>query len=257
MGYALRAKVLGATVVLGVLAFSPWESRAAAVWRTGVVFEPHRALTCTLNKTWSKARPEGASSTRAGGRWLRAEWQLREDRFDSSGRAPKGPPRGEFPYVFPAEGTYVKASERPKKPPKVFAKAQIERGTEGQDVMLACESRSYPCISYWDWYRHHEVTGDRLLLNGSGRRVFITESGHRSELILQHLDAAEDPGAYICVGSNRQGHHAAVVLLKVRSHFAALWPLLGIVFEMLLLFTILLCNKYCLGGRRQRRLLED
>ncbi|XP_051825143.1 basigin-like [Antechinus flavipes] len=260
MGFALRAKVLGLALVLGILAVSPWEVRTAAVWRTGVAFEPHLYLTCTLNKTEEEARPEEDLTAKSGGRWLRDAWQLREDRFDSSGKAPEAPkalPKGEFQFVFPDKPACAKPSKRLKKPPKVFAKPKIERAMEGQDVILACESRSYPCISYWDWYRHHEVNGDRLLLNGTGRRVFITESGHRSELILRRLDAAEDPGHYICVGSNSQGHHAAVVLLKVRSHFAALWPLLGIVFEMLLLFTILLFNEFCRGGREQHRRISS
>ncbi|XP_074133757.1 basigin-like [Sminthopsis crassicaudata] len=258
MGFALRAKVLGVAAVLGISVLYLGEFRAAAIWRTGVAFESHLYLTCTLNKSEEEARPQGDWTATSGSRWLRDEGQLQEDRFDSSGKVsdvPKTPPKGEFQFVFPAKPACVKPSQRLKKPPKVFAKPKIERAMEGQDAVLACESRSFPRIAYWDWYRHHEVNGDRLLLNGTGRRLFITESGHRSELILRRLDAAEDPGHYICVGSNSQGHHAAVVLLKVRSHFAALWPLLGIVFEMLVLFTIILFNEYCRAGQEQ--LLED
>ncbi|XP_036600151.1 basigin-like [Trichosurus vulpecula] len=245
MGFALLGRQLLAAL-LSVLVFAFWEVRSAAAWKTGAECEPQPLLTCTLNQTEEDARFEGHLPHTSGRPWLRGDRQLQKAGLGSPASealAPTEDQNGDDQCVFPGKGTGRKTSRREKERPEVFANPKTKQALEGEDVVLVCESHSCPSIDCWDWYRHHDVEGDVLLLNGTGQRVFITESAHRSELLLRRLVASEDPGQYICVGTNSEGYYAAVVLLKVRRQLAALWPFLGIVLELLVLFAIILLSE--------------
>ena len=61
----------------------------------------------------------------------------------------------------------------------------------------------------------------------------------KTELHISNLDLETDPGKYVCNGTNSEGTSQAVIVLRVRNRFAALWPFLGIVAEVLVLVTVI------------------
>lgn len=61
----------------------------------------------------------------------------------------------------------------------------------------------------------------------------------KTELHISNLDLETDPGKYACNGTNSEGTSQAVIVLRVRNRFAALWPFLGIVAEVLVLVTVI------------------
>ena len=67
----------------------------------------------------------------------------------------------------------------------------------------------------------------------------MVSSETKTELHILSLDLETDPGRYACNGTNSEGTSQAVVTLRVRNRFAALWPFLGIVAEVLVLVTVI------------------
>ncbi|XP_033926655.1 basigin [Melopsittacus undulatus] len=116
--------------------------------------------------------------------------------------------------------------------PKVTAYKKSEHGNEGDTGVLVCKSSSFPPVTSWIWYKH----GQEPIINGSGRYI-IKSSGNKTELRILKLNIEEDSGDYHCNATNAYGQGSATVNLRVRSRFAALWPFLGIVVEVLVLVT--------------------
>uniref|UniRef100_A0A8C6J2G7 Basigin n=1 Tax=Melopsittacus undulatus TaxID=13146 RepID=A0A8C6J2G7_MELUD len=118
--------------------------------------------------------------------------------------------------------------------PKVTAYKKSEHGNEGDTGVLVCKSSSFPPVTSWIWYKHGQEV--RPIINGSGRYI-IKSSGNKTELRILKLNIEEDSGDYHCNATNAYGQGSATVNLRVRSRFAALWPFLGIVVEVLVLVT--------------------
>ncbi|XP_004689463.1 PREDICTED: basigin isoform X2 [Condylura cristata] len=189
-------------------------------------------LTCAMNDS---------AVDITGHRWMKGDKLLREDllpdlrteyEVDHAERA------GEYSCIYLPEHA-GRASIQVPGPPKVKAVKSSENADEGDRVVLACKSDSFPPVLIWKWHRTNE-SGEQVITNSSrGDKYFVVSSDHKSELHILDLDVDADAGKYHCSASNAQGDGQDVITLRVRRHLAALWPFLGIVAEVLVLVTII------------------
>uniref|UniRef100_A0A8C0KZ71 Basigin n=1 Tax=Canis lupus dingo TaxID=286419 RepID=A0A8C0KZ71_CANLU len=122
--------------------------------------------------------------------------------------------------------------------PNIKAVKKSEHATERETVVLGCRSDSFPPVTDWVWYKV-ESSGDQVISNSSQSKFLVVSSETKTELRISNLDLETDPGKYVCNGTNSEGTSQAVIVLRVRNRFAALWPFLGIVAEVLVLVTVI------------------
>ncbi|XP_068918569.1 basigin-like [Petaurus breviceps papuanus] len=246
MGLAQLGKPLWA-VLLSVLVLALWEAQAAATEKTATESDLPSHLTRTLKQTEEESQLAGEWHT-SGRRWPKDDpaGEARLDCHAKDHEVSMEDPNGDYQCAFPGKVDDQKTSEREKERPKVFDNRQGEHALESEGINMVCESYSLPSLTYWSWYRHHEVKGEVFLLfNSTGRRVFITKGADLNELLLSLLSASQDYSQYICLGTNSQHKRVAMVLLGLRYHLVTLWPSLTIMFLMVVSFTIIGLYKRC------------
>ncbi|XP_054431971.1 basigin [Pteronotus mesoamericanus] len=202
-------------------------------------------LTCTLNSS---------DVVITGHRWEKGDRVLKEDK-ESSPRTEyevdTDERTGQYFCIFLPESV-GRTSVNVRGPPKVKAVKKSEHATEGETVVLACKSESFPPVTDWVWYKMSEA-GDQVLTNNSQNK-FVVSSETKTELHMHNLHLETDPGLYACNGTSEEGTDQAIITLRVRDRLAALWPFLGIVAEVLVLVTIIFIYE---KRRKSDEVLDD
>ncbi|KAJ8270072.1 hypothetical protein GJAV_G00110020 [Gymnothorax javanicus] len=146
---------------------------------------------------------------------------------------------GLYSCVYTTDGGEVKQDIEVKTVPHVGAYKHSEHGNEGDRGVLVCVSHGYPLPTDWQWFMLQEDNSEQPIVNGTDDKYEIKSMPNRTTLYVNHLDIEKDVGDYICRGMNELGTAEDKIHLRVRSRFAALWPFLGIVAEVIILIAII------------------
>ncbi|KAI5201419.1 basigin [Manis pentadactyla] len=218
-------------VVLALLGVEAGFGAGSSVWTSVDAVGPRTRLTCALNHSTTEI---------TGHRWVKGGRVLKEDTLPGLRTEYEVDPEdasGKYSCIFLPEHA-GRTSIEVKGPPNVKAVKKSEHATERETVVLSCKSDSFPPVTDWVWFKKTD-SEDQVITNSSQGRRFVVSTEAQSELHLLDLDLEADPGQYVCNGTNTEGTGQATITLRVRHRFAALWPFLGIVAEVLVLVTVI------------------
>lgn len=103
---------------------------------------------------------------------------------------------------------------------------------------LTCESvGTYPDPTF-EWSRRKEGEDVATPLSLTDTNYEITTNGTKSVLNFHNV-TFEDEQTFFCLAKNFAGNASVEILVRVKSRYAAVWPFIGIVIEVVILIIII------------------
>ncbi|KTF94847.1 hypothetical protein cypCar_00029932 [Cyprinus carpio] len=190
-------------------------------------------LQCNLTASQSKHyesfwMKNGEEIPETRGNDKNTEYKLNKPRPENS---------GEYMCVYTFDSApAANATIEVKAAPDITGHKRSENKNEGERAVLFCKSVGYPYPT-WSWRKLDN--GGSMDIYNSSSRFFISSKDGYTELSILDLNITSDPGEYECNATNFLGSNAKISVLRVRSHLAPLWPLLGVLAEIIILVLII------------------
>ncbi|XP_014025704.1 neuroplastin isoform X1 [Salmo salar] len=197
----------------------------------------HHSLPITLQCNLTSAHSAHIESF-----WMKNGEEIEDTRRERANteyylKKPRGEDSGEYMCVYTFDRVLsANATIEIKAGPDIIGHKRSDNKNEGQKALLYCKSTGYP-YPIWTWRKLDN--GFYMDINNSSGRFFINNKDNYTELSIINLDIDSDPGEYQCNATNMIGTSSIVSVLRVRSYLAWLWPLLGVLAEVIILVIII------------------
>lgn len=106
------------------------------------------------------------------------------------------------------------------------------------NVTLDCKAKGLP-LPVVTWYGYNTTTGVNQLISSDDKRVLILNSTITNGQLKITKLTYDDYKLYTCVASNRYGSHNGTTLVRVKSQWRAIWPIIGIIIQLAILALII------------------